>query len=127
MPEKMPFFDWGNGSITLDPDSTQTPPAFVSYLQGEMERLQIKPRIFLPRKGDMLIWHGYLAHAGTKIQDESLTRKSLVTHYTSKGSYNPSHRFADADENRRFYMENGGLFYDLPWTADWKMLPSWGR
>ena len=125
MPEKMPFFDWGGGSITMGPDSTKDPREFGWYLQDEMQRLGIPPRTFLPKKGDMLIWHGYLAHAGSKIRDESLTRKSLVCHYTAKESYNPSYRFADADEEGRFYSENGGVFYHLPWTSDWKMLPSW--
>jgi len=127
MPEKMPFFDWGGGSITFEKNSVQEPLAFVAYLQSEMERLQIEPRIFLPKKGDMLIWHGYLAHAGTTIRDQSKTRKSLVTHYTSKSSYNPAHRFPDAEEKRRFYEQNGGIAYDLPWTAGWKMLPSGSR
>ncbi|MBA2269488.1 MAG: phytanoyl-CoA dioxygenase family protein [Chthoniobacterales bacterium] len=127
MPEVMPFFDWGGGSITLEANSTKDPHAFVTYLQDEVKRLGIQPRTFLPKKGDMLIWHGYLAHAGTTIRDESRTRKSLVTHYTSKSSYNPEHRYADADEKGRFYSENGGLFYDLPWTEGWNMLPSWNE
>ena len=83
MPEKMPFFDWGGGSITFEADSVRNPNAFVSYLESEMRRLGIQPRVFLPKKGDMLIWHGYLAHAGTPIKDQHRTRKSLVTHYTS--------------------------------------------
>jgi phytanoyl-CoA hydroxylase len=127
MPEKMPFFDWGDGSITLEKDSIHQPHEFVTYLENEMKRLAIQPRVFLPKKGDMLIWHGYLAHGGTKIRDQSRTRKSLVTHYTARDSYNPTHRFPDADEKGRFYEENGGRAYDLPWTVDWKMLPSWGK
>jgi ectoine hydroxylase-related dioxygenase (phytanoyl-CoA dioxygenase family) len=37
---------------------------------------------FLPKKGDVLIWAADLAHGGSKITDPSLTRRSLVTHYT---------------------------------------------
>ena len=125
MPEKMPFFDWGGGSITYEADSVENPNTFVAYLQSETQRLEIQPRVFLPKKGDMLIWHGYLAHGGTPIKDQRRTRKSLVTHYTSKCSYNPTHRFPDADEKGLFYEENGGIFYHLPWTVDWKLLPSW--
>jgi len=127
MPEKMPFFNWGDGSITFEEDSARQPHEFVAYLENEMKRLDIQPRVFLPKKGDMLIWHGYLAHGGTKIRDQARTRKSLVTHYTSKGSYNPGHKFPNADESGRLYEENGGLSYDLPWTVGWKMLPSWTR
>jgi phytanoyl-CoA hydroxylase len=125
MPEKMPFFDWGNESITFEKDSTKQPSEFVHYLREQMQQLNITPRVFLPKKGDMLIWHGYLAHGGTKIRDRSKTRRSLVAHYTAKGSYNPTHKFPDADEKKRYFSQNGGIAYDLPWTRDWKMLPSW--
>jgi phytanoyl-CoA hydroxylase len=37
---------------------------------------------FLPRKGDVLLWHADLVHGGNLIEDGSLTRRSLVTHYT---------------------------------------------
>jgi ectoine hydroxylase-related dioxygenase (phytanoyl-CoA dioxygenase family) len=37
---------------------------------------------FLPRKGDALIWAADLAHGGSPITDQSLRRRSLVTHYT---------------------------------------------
>ncbi len=36
---------------------------------------------FRPKKGDALIWAAELMHGGSQIEDESRTRKSLVTHY----------------------------------------------
>lgn len=125
MPEKLPFFDWGTGSITYDESAPQRPGDFSNYLYGEIKRLDIPSRVFLPRKGDMLIWHAYLAHEGTAIKDPSRTRKSLVTHYTSRNSHPPLHKYARADQKGQFYMENGGIFYDPPWTEGWKKLPSW--
>jgi phytanoyl-CoA hydroxylase len=36
---------------------------------------------FVPRKGDVFIWHSQLFHGGSPIDDMSRTRRSLVTHY----------------------------------------------
>ena len=124
-PEKFPFFDWGTGSILYDASAPQEPSDFSHYLYAEMERLDITPRVFLPRKGDMLIWHAYLAHAGTEIKDPGRTRKSLVTHYTSKNSFPDGARLPQADETGQFYVENGGIFYYPPWAEGSRMLPSW--
>ncbi|MGA9996511.1 MAG: phytanoyl-CoA dioxygenase family protein [Pyrinomonadaceae bacterium] len=126
-PEKLPFFDWGTGSILYDDSAPRHPQDFSNYLYSEINRLNIPSQVFLPRKGDILIWHAYLAHEGTEIKDPSRTRKSLVTHYTSKNSYPRLHKYPQADETGRFYIENGGVFYYPPWTEGWQMLPSWGR
>ncbi|HMF73333.1 MAG TPA: phytanoyl-CoA dioxygenase family protein [Flavitalea sp.] len=40
---------------------------------------------FLPKKGDMLIWHANLLHGGSPITKPDKTRKSIVTHYFAKG------------------------------------------
>lgn len=34
------------------------------------------------KKGDVLIWHSWLAHRGSKPQNPNLLRKSLITHYS---------------------------------------------
>jgi ectoine hydroxylase-related dioxygenase (phytanoyl-CoA dioxygenase family) len=125
VPEKAPFFDWGTESIIYDASAPKEPCDFSYFLWDEMSRLNIPPRIFLPRKGDMLIWHSYMAHEGTKINDPSRTRKSLVTHYTSKTAFPDGAKYAQADETGQFYVENGGIYYYPPWTEGWKMLPSW--
>jgi ectoine hydroxylase-related dioxygenase (phytanoyl-CoA dioxygenase family) len=125
MPEKLPFFDWGTESITYDESAPREPFEFSNYLYAEIGRLNIPPRIFLPRKGDMLIWHAYLAHEGTEIKDPSRTRKSLVTHYTSKHSFPRAHKYPRADQTGQYFIENGGTFYYPPWTEGWRMLPSW--
>ncbi|MGB4771320.1 MAG: phytanoyl-CoA dioxygenase family protein [Chitinophagaceae bacterium] len=39
---------------------------------------------FLPKKGDMLIWHANLLHGGEPILNPALTRKSMVIHYYAK-------------------------------------------
>lgn len=105
------FFNWGNGSIVYEPDSTQSPAEFSSYLQQRIKETGIKPEIFLPKRGDVLIWHGNLIHQGSEIRNQALTRKSYVTHYTSHESYPVAHRRSDS----MGLHENGGFVYDYPW------------
>jgi len=40
--------------------------------------------VFLPKKGDVLIWHANLIHGGSPVANPSLTRKSMVVHYYAK-------------------------------------------
>lgn len=41
-------------------------------------------KIFLPKKGDVLIWHANLIHGGMPVVNPSLTRKSMVVHYYAR-------------------------------------------
>jgi len=39
--------------------------------------------IFMPKKGDVLLWHANFIHGGSEVAEPELTRKSLVCHYFS--------------------------------------------
>ena len=119
------FFDWGQGSILLRSDSARTPMEFAHHLWDRMQEAGIRPEIFCPRKGDVLIWHGALAHEGLPIKSPGLTRKSYVTHYTSLAGYPPGHMKPDALKTGAYYVENGGYIFDLPWLSNPRRLPSW--
>jgi phytanoyl-CoA hydroxylase len=41
----------------------------------------VEQESFLPKKGDVLIWHADLAHGGGEITEAGSTRRSLVVHY----------------------------------------------
>ncbi|HEY8587562.1 MAG TPA: phytanoyl-CoA dioxygenase family protein [Rhodanobacter sp.] len=115
------FFDWGNDSIVYEPDSTKSPADLSVYLQQRVRDSGIQPEIFLPKRGDVLIWHGNLIHQGSEIKNQKLTRKSYVTHYTSYESYPPAHRRPDSNG----LSENGGYAYDYPWLDEGRCrLPS---
>lgn len=115
------FFDWGKGSIVYEPDSVRNPAEFSNYLEQRIKESGIKPEVFLPKRGDVLIWHGNLIHQGSEIRDHSLTRKSYVTHYTSQDSYPSAHRRVDS----KGLAENGGYVYDYPWLNENRsVLPS---
>ena len=50
-----------------------------------IEQNNLKAVRFLPKKGDILIWHGNLLHGSLPKADLSITRKSLIMHYFAKG------------------------------------------
>jgi ectoine hydroxylase-related dioxygenase (phytanoyl-CoA dioxygenase family) len=43
-------------------------------------------REFLPRKGQVLLWHPMLIHGGAPVIDVALTRRSYVVHYATRGA-----------------------------------------
>lgn len=55
---------------------------FLRSLHDDAKTLGHVKGSFLGKKGDVLIWHADLAHGGCPISQPSLTRKSLVTHFT---------------------------------------------
>lgn len=46
------------------------------------EDFSIVNKWFNAKKGDVLIWHSWLAHRGSKPKNPNLLRKSLITHYS---------------------------------------------
>ena len=57
---------------------------FETHLNHEMKLLHIKPRLFTAEPGDVLIWHGDLAHGGSEAKKPDLTRRSVIIHYEIK-------------------------------------------
>lgn len=118
------FFDWGDGSVLLEPDSSRTPMELSDYLAERMLAAGIPQRVYCPRKGDVLVWHGNLSHEGTAIRDAALTRKSYVTHYTSLGAYPKAHLKPEAPEGGWIAREHGGHVFEYSWLTDQNQLPS---
>ena len=126
-PGVIPPFDWGGGSLVQEPDSPQTAGHFVKYLADQVAARNLQKQIFLPKRGDVLLWHGGVLHEGTEVRDMARTRRSYVTHFTSLGAYPPDHRFPGALEKGRHTSEHGGYVFDHPWVKDSRELPSWRR
>lgn len=59
---------------------------------------------FLPRKGDVFIWHAALAHGGAPILDPDASRLSLVGHYCPQGVRPLYHYYKPA---QRQYFRHG--------------------
>jgi ectoine hydroxylase-related dioxygenase (phytanoyl-CoA dioxygenase family) len=56
-------------------------PAYTDYMKRETERRGLAAQTFVPKIGDVFIWHSQLFHGGEPIRNKALTRRSLVTHY----------------------------------------------
>jgi hypothetical protein len=72
-------------SLGLDPDivmEEQHPQRFFepSWQQAVIEHAFAKQQ-FLPKRGDLLIWHANLLHGGEPVQDKCSRRWSQVNHY----------------------------------------------
>lgn len=97
-PDQIGFYDWGQGSILASRDADESVFAgYTDHLARAVDRLGIEPSIFLPRRGDLLIWHGALVHGGTRMLNPALTRRSFICHYTSFASHKQAQRFRIAD------------------------------
>lgn len=66
----------------------------------------IERQTFLPKRGDVLIWHSDLAHGGAPVSQE-VTRKSVVTHYCPR--FNVP-LFFEGGSTRHFYRHGDGYF-----------------
>ncbi len=82
------FFRWGEGEILASRDApSEQGQAYTRHLQALLREQGWQPSIYLPRRGDVLIWHGALIHGGTTMRDPSLTRRSYVCHYTAAAAH----------------------------------------
>ena len=118
------FFDWGSDSIIHSEKSTRTPMEFADYLGRAMAKSGIARQEFCPKRGDVFIWHGNLPHEGTPVRDQSLTRKSYVTHYTALPDFPSWLRMVDGGDGNEV-IANGGYCFVGPTHAQRRRLPSW--
>jgi phytanoyl-CoA hydroxylase len=112
---RIPKFDFGNG-IFLTPESKFHEAEFLAHIQAQCKALGLQEVAFLPKKGDMFVWHAALAHGGTPIRDRNRTRKSFVCHYSSVGGYPRDRRNTNVAPT--VYEYNGGLVYGNPLHLD---------
>jgi len=57
---------------------------YEDVLEELVEKNGYEKKVFLAKKGDVLIWHANLVHGGMPIVNDLLTRKSMVIHYYAK-------------------------------------------
>jgi len=57
---------------------------YEDVIEEIIEKNNLRKEVFLAKKGDVFIWYANLIHGGSKIIDNSLTRKSMVIHYYAK-------------------------------------------
>ncbi|MEB3157818.1 MAG: phytanoyl-CoA dioxygenase family protein [Cyanobacteriota bacterium] len=97
-PDQLGFFDWGEGSILASREADhEVFNAYTHHLRRLVEQNALQPSIFLPKRGDLLIWHGALIHGGTPMRNPAITRRSFVCHYTTVASHKKAQAFRVAE------------------------------
>lgn len=72
----------GNTALTIGANSNTH---FEDKIEALIQEQNLKPEFFRAKKGDVLIWHANLIHAGSPITRKGATRKSMVAHYFCEG------------------------------------------
>jgi len=70
-------------------DDTKWSEFVAKYSPAVMELITnagLKPIYYTPKVGSILIWHENLAHGGSPRKCDTITRKSMVSHYFAKGA-----------------------------------------
>ena len=98
---RLPYYQFEPGRYVHDWDKDGNDGIFAAqeWDRQHCERAGLAPVAFLPKKGEVLIWHHSLLHGGSVQTRPELTRKSFVIHFTRQDR---SHRVV----NR----------YDDPWS-----------
>jgi phytanoyl-CoA hydroxylase len=104
-------FDWGDG-ILLTTESTRTVPEFMAHLEDQVAKRSYRVETFCPRKGDVFFWHSALVHGGSARRNPALTRRSVVTHYSTATAYTRDRRAPH--QVPTVYELNGGLVFANP-------------
>ena len=75
---RLPPYRFSHGRLDAVLDEI---PACVNYVRGQIAEGGLEEERFTCKAGDVFIWHAHLYHGGSEIDDLSLTRRSIVTHY----------------------------------------------
>lgn len=105
---QVPKYVFADGSVLAEGDGPHV-RAFETYLEQTCRTLGLKRLVFKPRKGDLLIWSSALVHGGMPRNDPALTRKSIVSHYTTQEAYPYDRRRPNA--KTIICERNGGIYY----------------
>lgn len=72
-------------SLGLTPDQVAAEPHpqrfFEPVWQEDVGREALEPQLFLPRRGQILVWHANLLHGGSPVLNRQARRWSQVVHY----------------------------------------------
>jgi ectoine hydroxylase-related dioxygenase (phytanoyl-CoA dioxygenase family) len=110
---KIPKFNFGRTGILKKDISLFNPIQFSEYLDKTCKEHGIDKKVLLIKKGDILIWHGGLAHGGSIINNPEMTRKSFVCHYSTLEAQ-PKHRYEHHKDSSEASYYNGVAIYKDP-------------
>ncbi|MEM7351822.1 MAG: phytanoyl-CoA dioxygenase family protein [Acidobacteriota bacterium] len=86
---RLPYFETAPGDYRFD--AQRMGPELVergmAWEADQRRRHGLEPQAFTPKQGEVLLWHASLAHGGSEVRDETLTRQSFVVHYSTRSTY----------------------------------------
>lgn len=71
--------------------------------ENEIKEKGYSVETFLPKKGDVLIWHPYLIHRGSEPKNPDLLRKTAIAHFSSLSSRTDM-KPGIKEENGKYYF-----------------------
>lgn len=83
---KLPYLlndDFENYSTSLKLGNKQYSD-YEDLVEEIISKTSYEKKVYLAKKGDVLIWHANLIHGGMPVANPALTRKSMVVHYYAK-------------------------------------------
>ena len=85
--QKEPYLRAKDLGITqADLEAQEAPQRlFEPHWRELVDRKGYQRELFLPRKGEVLIWHANLLHGGSAVRDKKMSRWSQVSHYYFRG------------------------------------------
>lgn len=98
---QIPMFRFSSG---LPSQINEEVPAYDTHMAHWVSKLGLDVERFLPKQGDVLLWHELLYHGGATIEDIAQTRKSLVVHYWR----------SDEMRDAELVRVGNGFFWDRP-------------
>ncbi len=77
-----PDYDSGNTRFAIGNNSNRR---YEDKIESLIKENGLEKKLFLARRGDVLIWHANLLHGGSAIRRPGATRRSIVCHYYAGG------------------------------------------
>lgn len=109
----VPQYVFDDGSVLAEGDGDHV-RAFERHLENACRQHGLERLVFTPRKGDLLLWHSALVHGGMPRNDPARTRRSIVSHYTTRAAYPFDRR--SPNQPPLVCERNGGIYYG--WRCD---------
>jgi ectoine hydroxylase-related dioxygenase (phytanoyl-CoA dioxygenase family) len=81
----LPYVTMDDVSSRMQPGADNFDDVIADELEQRIRKRRLKTDRFLPRRGDVLLWHSNLVHGGAPVEDPSRSRKSLACHYAAFG------------------------------------------
>jgi len=84
--QKLPYLMSEDLGMPAESDYASYHSHYEPAVQALIAERGLKAHHFLPKKGDVLLWHANLLHGGSPVKNPRLSRKALVCHFFAKGA-----------------------------------------